>query len=349
MTSRSHAAILFGALLALSACGEDDSNGGSAGAAGSGGSGGGVGGSAGSGGGAGSGGSAGSGGVGGASGAAGSGGSAGAVDPIAGIGPVEKVAGNFSFTEGPVWFAQTGKLYFSDIPQNRIHELTPPSTVTVFREPSGEANGLGIDPDGLLVACEHAGRRVSRTLASGTVVTVADTWQGDPLNSPNDVIVKSDGNLYFTDPPYGGNPNQIGFQGVYRVDPGGTISLVASDMTAPNGVALSPDETVLYVADSEDDYVRRFDVASDGTADNPQKLMDTSNTPDGMAVDVAGHLYVTTQAGVEVYRPDGSLHGTITVPEQPANCTFGGADGKTLYITARTSLYRVALNLPGLP
>ncbi len=161
--------------------------------------------------------------------------------------------------------------------------------------------------------------------------------------------MKQDGNLYFTDPAYGGNPNVLGFQGVFRVAPGGGLSLVVDDMTAPNGIALSPDETVLYVTDSEDDYVRRWDVAPDGTPSNPQKLMDTANGPDGMAVDVAGHLYVTTQKGVEVYLPDGSLHDTISVPEQPANCTFGGADKRTLYITARTSLYRVELNLPGLP
>ena len=259
------------------------------------------------------------------------------------------MAGSFTFTEGPVWFAASGKLYFTDIPESRIHELSPPDSVTVFREPSGEANGLGIDQNGLLVACEHAGRRVSRTLASGTVEVVADDYQGKQLNSPNDVIVKKDGNLYFTDPPYGGNPNVLGFQGVFRVDPGGTISLVSDDMTAPNGIALSPDETVLYVTDSQDDFVRRYDVASNGAASNPTKLMDTSNSPDGMAIDVAGHLYVTTQAGVEVYLPDGTLHGTIPVPEQPANCTFGGAEKKTLYITARTSLYRVDLNLPGLP
>lgn len=348
MLSRALMGSCLALCFALVACGDDDDGGG--GGAGTSGSGGSAG--AGTGGGAatGGGGGGGAGGGAGSGAAAGAGGSAGAyVDPTAGIGPVEKVAGGFSFTEGPVWFAQSGKLYFSDIPESRIHELTPPSTIDVFREPSGQSNGLAIDQNGLLIACEHAGRRVSRTEPGGGVVTVADSYQGKALNSPNDAIVKQDGNLYFTDPAYGGNPNVLGFQGVFRVAPGGGLSLVVDDMTAPNGIALSPDETVLYVTDSEDDYVRRWDVAPDGTPSNPQKLMDTANGPDGMAVDVAGHLYVTTQKGVEVYLPDGSLHDTISVPEQPANCTFGGADKRTLYITARTSLYRVELNLPGLP
>lgn len=330
----------------LAACSDDGDAGGAAGSGGSAGSAAGAGGSAGSGGSAGgTGGSAGS-----SAGAGGSAGSAGApVDPIAGIGPVEEVGGGFTFTEGPVWFASSGKLLFTDIPQNRIHELTPPSAITIFREPSGNANGLGIDPDGLLVACEHSGRRVSRTLAGGTVQTIADAYQGDSLNSPNDVIVKSDGNLYFTDPTYGGNPNEIGFQGVFRVNPSGAISLVADDMTAPNGIALSPDESALYVTDSEDDFLRRYDVASDGSVSGGEKIADTANAPDGMAVDDAGYLYLATAAGIEVYESDGTLHGTIDVPQQPSNCTFGGADRKTLYITARTALYRVELNLPGKP
>jgi gluconolactonase len=339
-------AVLAGA---LGACGDDSESGGSGGSGGSAGNGGSAGSGATGGGSGATGGSAGS--TGGSAGSTGgSAGSAGApVDPIAGIDPVAEAAGGFAFTEGPVWFEASGKLYFSDIPPGRIHELTPPSTVVVFREPSGNSNGLGIDHNGLLVACEHSGRRVSRTLQSGTVQTIVDAYQGNALNSPNDVIVRSDGNLYFTDPTYGGNPNEIGFQGVFRVDPSGAISLVADDMTAPNGIALSPDESVLYVTDSEDDYLRHYTVASDGTVSGGQKLADTANTPDGMAVDVAGHLYVATAAGIEVYKSDGMLHGTIGVPEQPSNCTFGGADKKTLYITARTSLYGVELNLPGLP
>ncbi len=298
----------------------------------------------------GSGGAAGSGGVG-ASG--GSGGTAW-IDPLAAMGAVEKVAGGVEFTEGPAWFATTGKLYFTDIPNSRIHELTPPSSVSVFREPSGQANGLGIDQNGLLIACEHQGRRVSRTESGGSVVSVAATYQGKKLNSPNDLIVKKDGTLYFTDPPYGGNPSELGFQGVFRVDPGGVLHLVSDDMSRPNGIALSPDEKVLYVTESEKNYLRSYAVGADGIPSAPKKLVDTSATPDGMAVNVQGDLFVATQAGVEVFRPDGTKHGTIPVEvggvkEQPSNCTFGGSDGRTLYVTARKSLYRVTLGVAGLP
>jgi gluconolactonase len=280
-----------------------------------------------------------------------SGGSGGAawIDPIAGIGAVEEVAGGFEFTEGPAWFAASGKLYFTDIPASRIYELTPPAAVAIFREPSGNANGLGVDQDGLLVACEHGNRRVTRTTSTAQIVVVADGWEGKKLNSPNDVVVRSDGTLYFTDPPYGGHSNELGFQGIFRVGPGGAMTLVADDMFRPNGIALSPDEKVLYVGDSEESYVRRYEVAADGTAASPKKLVDTASTPDGMAVDVQGDLFVTTAAGVETYRADGVLVGTIPVPEQPSNCTFGGSDGKTLYITARSSLYRVTVNVAGLP
>lgn len=355
---------LFSPLVALAllcACGSDDAAStatggaaGSSGSAGSAGSGASAGANTGGSGGLGSGGTAGvaTGGAAGSGASAGSGGSSGApfVDPTQGVSAVQKVAGGFNFTEGPVWMAATGKLLFTDIPNSRIHELTPPSTtVTVFREPSGQANGLGVDTQGLLIACEHAGRRVSRTAAGGQVSPLATTYTGKQLNSPNDVIVRSDGTIYFTDPPYGGNPNVLGFQGVFRIDPSQTLHLVSSDMFRPNGIALSPDEKTLYVTDSEQHYVRSHPVKNDGSTDPPKKLMDTSNGPDGMAVDDQGYLYITTSAGVEVYTPSGTLHDTLKVPEQPANCTFGGSDRKTLYITARKSLYSVVLNVPGKP
>lgn len=353
--------------LGLGACGGDDSGGGMGGSAtggstsgggapadGGGGSatGGSAGTSTGGSGGSATGGSAGTstGGAGGTpSGGAGGTGGAAWVDPIAGIGKVELVAGGFTFTEGPAWFSASGKLRFSDIPASRIHELTPPSTVAIFREPSGNSNGLAVDQNGLLIAAEHSGRRVSRTTKTGSIEVVADNWQGKKLNSPNDVVVRSDGTLYFTDPPYGGNPNELGFQGVFRVSPGGTVAVVDMNMFRPNGIALAPDEKVLYVSDSEHDFVRRYDVASDGSTTNPAKFVDTSNTPDGMGMNQQGDLFVSTQAGVEVYRADGTKVGTLGVPEQPANCCFGGSDGKTLYITARKGLYKVTVNVPGFP
>jgi gluconolactonase len=275
------------------------------------------------------------------------------IDPLTGRGAVEKVRGGFTFTEGPAWIASRGVLLFSDIPADTINELQPPATITVFRNPTGRSNGLGLDPQGRLIASEGDNRRVSRTLADGTVVTVADRWQGKRLNSPNDNITRSDGTIYFTDPPYGvpaGQARELDFQGVFRVDPAGTLHLESSDMNRPNGVALSPDEKTLYVDDTAAGLVRKFPVRSDGSLGPPTMFVpDTGGGGDGMAVDDAGNVYVATDGGVKVYKPNGMTWGTIALPEVPSNCTFGGPDRKTLYITAKTSLYRVALGIPGRP
>ena len=273
------------------------------------------------------------------------------IDPLLGRGALEKVRGGFTFTEGPVWIASKGVLLFSDIPADTINQLQPPTAVTVFRRPSGAANGLGIDPQGRLIASEGDNRRVSRTLTDGTVVTVAERWQGKRLNSPNDNITRSDGTVYFTDPPYGlpsGQARELDFQGVFRVDPAGTLHLESMDMNRPNGVTLSPDEKTLYVDDSVAGLVRRFPVRPDGSLGAPTRFVSATGG-DGMAMDDAGNLYVATNAGVQVYQPNGTPWGLIPVPEVPSNCAFGGSDRKTLYITAKTSLYRVTLKVPGLP
>lgn len=270
-------------------------------------------------------------------------------DPIAGVGNVTMVKSGYGFTEGPLWRAATQDLLFSDINGDTIERFAPPSTFDTFRDPSGKSNGLAFDAQGLLVACEGGNRRVSRTLGSGTVEKVMDLWQGKKLNAPNDVIVRSDGTIYFTDPDYSVNgTKELTFNGVYRVEPNGTPHLVADDLSKPNGITLAPGHAVLYVADEAGGFIRRYDVAADGATINPSKLTDVSH-PDGITVDDAGNVYAAAEGGIDVFRADGSKVGSLPVPKRPTNCAFGGNDRKTLFITAQDTLYRVTLNVPGPP
>lgn len=284
---------------------------------------------------------------------------------------IEKLAGGFTFTEGPVWMKE-GYLLFSDIPANVIRKWTPDGQVTVFLEKSGYegtdapagafigSNGLTLDSEGRLIICEHGNGRVTRLEKDSTRTVLADKYQGKRLNSPNDAVFKSDGWLYFTDPPYGfvkqdeDPKKELKFNGIYRVKDK-KLELLYKEMTRPNGLAFSPDEKYLYVANSDParKVWMRFEVTAKGGLANPQVFFDvTSSTeeglPDGMKVDQKGNLYCTGPGGVWIFSPEGKHLGTIKPPEVPANCAWGDEDGKTLYMTARTGLYRIKLGIAGI-
>jgi gluconolactonase len=273
----------------------------------------------------------------------------------------EKVAGGFVFTEGPVWDPGRRRLVFSDIPADTMYEWTEADGARVFRKPSGNANGNTLDAGGALLTCEHANRRVSRTTTDGVVGTLVDRYEGKRLNSPNDVIVSASGDVYFTDPPYGlRQPDgtfasgELDFFGVFRFEPAtGRLSVLAEDFVRPNGLALSPDGRTLFVADTDRAHVRAFDVVG-GALENGRVFARTEHEgvvarPDGIKLDEHGNLSVTSSRlqGVWVYDPAGRLIGQIAVGETPANCGFGGDDGRTLFITAQTSVYRVGLKVAG--
>ncbi len=265
---------------------------------------------------------------------------------------LQQIAKDLKFTEGPVWCPE-GYLLFSDIPADTIYKWTPDGKLEKFRSPSGNSNGLTLDRQGRLIACEHGNRRVSRTELDGTIKILAEKYNGKRLNSPNDVVVKSDGSIYFTDPPYGVEQakRELDIQGVYRISPDGVLTLLVNDFEKPNGLAFSPDEKVLYVGDTDRKHVRAFDVKPDGTLANGRIFADLSaekqNGPDGMKVDEKGNLYVTSGV-VWGFDKAGKHLGDIVTPEPPANCAFGGKDNKTLFITARTSVYKVQLKVKGI-
>lgn len=299
---------------------------------------------------------------------------------------LERVATGFKWLEGPVW--ADGGLYFADIPGNSIRKWTPGKAVTTLLTPSGYkgstpyggpesgSNGMTLDAHGRLTVAGHAQRDVYRleSLQPGSPITIlADTYQGKRLNSPNDLVYRSDGSLYFTDPPYGlrtqkdNDPEkQLKVNGVYRIPrafeqkPGSApasaaLQLLVTDLPRPNGIAFSPDEKYLYVDNSEPKKIwMRYRVLPDGTLTEGKVICDaTSDTrpggPDGMKVDVQGNLYSAGPGGVWILSPEGKHLGTIVMPERTANVAWGGADHKTLYITASTSVYRVDLNIAGAP
>lgn len=265
-----------------------------------------------------------------------------------------KVVGDCKFTEGPAWNPQ-GFLLFSDIPNSRIVRVDSDGKVSDFLKPSGGANGLVFDADGNLYACQGTDRRVVKIGSrDGKIEVLADAFDGKPLNSPNDLALDGHGGLYFTDPRYGADPKiDQPVMGVYYINPQGQSTRVIDKLQRPNGVLVSPDGKSLYVAEPNLSQLWKYEISAPGKV-GEGKLIFTGDAkldgggPDGMALDRHGNIYAT-YGGIVVLSPAGELIGRIPVPERPANCTFGGADGKTLYITARTSLYSIGLSVAGAP
>ena len=274
----------------------------------------------------------------------------------------------FEFTEGPLWIPVDDCLLFSDIPGNRLHRWrTGAAEAEVYREPSRHSNGLTLDAAGNLIACEHSGRCISSAPYDGQREPAVESYEGKRFNSPNDVVVHSSGAIYFTDPTYGlprpgasrllGDPDaqkELDFQGVYRLAPDGALTLVVDDFTQPNGLAFSPDESVLYIGDSQDSVIRRYRVQADGALSDGVLFVDMSGddrrgAPDGMKLDEDGRLWTTGAGGVWVVEPDGHRLGVFELEEHAANLTFGGPQFSTLYhLTAATSVYGVETAVRGI-
>lgn len=275
--------------------------------------------------------------------------------------PLKKLAEGFDWTEGPVWFGDHDCLLFSDIPNDRILRWSPRDGTSVFRAPSNFANGHTRDRAGRLVSCEHGARRVTRTEHDGTITVLADAFEGRPLNSPNDVVVTSDGAVWFTDPHYGIGSDYEGHRApqelpcqVYRIAPDGGIAAVLTDFACPNGLAFSPDESRLYVADTgrmyhgDPTHIRVFDVGPGWRLSGGEVFHAVSpGVADGFRCDTDGNLWTSAGDGVHCLAPDGRLLGRIEVPEVVSNVCFGGRGKHRLFITATTSLYAIALNRSG--
>ena len=273
--------------------------------------------------------------------------------------PVRQIVSGLRFAEGPLWHPVEQHLTFSDIPGNRILRLTEDGEVRTLISPSNHANGNAYDCEGRLVTCEHATSQVVRR-DDHQLTVLADRWDGRELNSPNDVIVARDGEVFFTDPPYGRQSRSFGgrrpipqeINGVYRIGADG-LALMADDFSMPNGLCLSPDQRAIFIADTARCHIRRFDIAADGSwhggevwADVPSQGM---AAPDGLKCDSAGNVFCSGSGGVHIFDPGGSHIECIAVPEQVANFVHGVADWRTLFIAASTSIYTARVTVPGLP
>ena len=263
------------------------------------------------------------------------------------------------WSEGPVFLHHRDMVIWSDIPNDRMLSWTPTSGSDIFRYPSGYSNGNFLDLQARLLTCEHGNRRISRTEKNGEIITIVDNFNGNRLNSPNDLVVKSDGAIWFTDPPYGILSDKEGYKSeselegnfVFRYDPlEDQLSLISDDFDKPNGIAFSPDEKLLYIADSGDPKnIRVFNVSDDGKSINNGRVFTeiSPGVPDGFRVDSEGNIFTSASDGIQVFTPSGVLLGKILVPERTANCAFGGSFKDTLFITASTSLYSIKMNVTG--
>jgi gluconolactonase len=282
---------------------------------------------------------------------------------VQGNAPLKQLATGFDWVEGPVWFGDADCLLFSDIPNDRILRWNAETGVSTYRQPSNFSNGHTRDRQGRLVSCEHLGRRVTRTEHDGTITVIADSYQGNRLNSPNDVIVKSDGSIWFSDPHYGILQDYEGEHAeqelpcqVYRVDPAtGEIKAVVDDFNCPNGLAFSPDESRIYIADTgrmhRDDptHIRAFDVTDTGLMGGAVLHSIDPGVADGFRCDMDGNIWSSAADGVHCISPEGKLLGKILVPEVVSNVCFGGRHRHRLFITATTSIYAINLNRRGVP
>lgn len=273
----------------------------------------------------------------------------------------ERLGTGFLFTEGPVWHP-TGKfLLFSDMPGDHMRRWSAPDGVTTFRKPCNKSNGLTYDRQGRLLTCEHATSQVTRTEPDGRIVPLATHYRGKQLNSPNDIVVKSDGGIYFTDPPYGRaefygvkRDQELDFQGVYRVGPDPqSPELLVDDFERPNGLCFSLDESRLYINDTVRKHIRIFEVAPSGGLRSGRVWAETKGdkpgAPDGMKIDSAGNVYCCGPGGIHVFDRDANLLEIIETPEYTANFAWGDDDLRSLFITASTSLYRIRVRVPGRP
>ena len=273
--------------------------------------------------------------------------------------PVEELAGGFDFTEGAVWNHVENRLIFSDMPGDVMRAWTAADGIQVFRQPSNMANGNTYDLQGRLITCEHATSRVTRTEHDGSITVLATHYEGKELNSPNDVIVKSDGSIYFSDPSFGRmeyygvlREPELDVRGVYRLDPdSGALRLLADDFDQPNGLTFSLDERRLFINDTMRAHIRVFDVDADGGLSNGRVWAELSGEreglADGMKIDGGGNLYTAGPGGVQVFAPDATCLGVIHVPQGVANFTWGDTDLRSLFINAGTSLYRTRVNVSG--